>query len=204
MPTNVLTLNQSDGTEAGATTGVVTTGTGSTVTSSTTQAKSGSRSIKCAITSGGSGRGVKTTTTAISLQPEPTTFTASVYPSVEADITVTLTSSNASFTATRTVANCPADAWTTITFWGTPAKAVTDGVLTVATGEDIAVDLYVDELGVWTGIGGEWAPGGKSVVGAGTVNSNQVKYYAGLAPISDLEEQAIAAGTNDNQIDWVP
>lgn len=204
MPTNALTLNQSDGTEAGATTGLVTTGTGSTVTSQTTLPKSGARSIRCVITSGGSGRGVKTTTTAISLQPEPTTFTASVNPSVDTDVTVTLSSSTASFSASRTVANCPADEWTTITGWGTPAKAATDGVLTIATGEDIAVTMYVDELGVWTGIGGEWAPGGKSVVGSGTVNSNQVNYYADLAPISDLEEQAIAAGTNDNQIDWVP
>lgn len=204
MPTNLLTLNQSDGTESGATTGVVTTGTGSTVTSSTTQKKSGSRSIKCVVTSGGTGRGVKTTTTAISIQPEPMTYTAKVYPSVEADVKVVLSSSTASLTATTTVTNCPAGEWTTIMGWTTPTKAATDAVLTVSTAEDIAVDLYVDELGVWTGIGGQWAPGGKDVVGAGTVNSNTVKYYAGLAPISDLEEAAIAAGTADAQIDWVP
>jgi hypothetical protein len=203
MPVNLLTANQANGTESTATTGLVTTGAGSTVTSSTTQKFSGSRAIKCAVTSGGTGRGVKTTTTAITLAPVPTTFQAKVYCSVACVITLTGTSSSASFTATATV-SVPATTWTTITAVGTPVAAATDGVLTVATGEDKAVDIYVDELGAWEGIGGDWRLPGVDIVNQGGVNSNQVDYYAGLAPISTVEKNAIAAGKNDNEIDWVP
>jgi hypothetical protein len=204
MATNLLTANQADGTDtSSATTGLVTTGAGATVTSSTAQKKSGSRSIKVVCAGSGTGEGVKTTTTALTLYPEPMTFTASVYSSVAVSVKLEVTSSNASFTASTTVTS-PGAAWTTIYLVATPGKNATDGVLTVKTAETKACDLYVDELGSWVGHGGQWAPSGKIIPGQGGVNSNQIKYYAGLAPISDLEENAIAAGTADAQIDWVP
>lgn len=202
--TNLLTANQADGTDtSSATTGLVTTGTGATVTSSTAQKKSGSRSIKIACAGSGTGEGVKTTTTALTLYPEPMTFTAAVYSSVAVSVTLSVTSSTASFTASVTKSS-PGAAWTVFQVTGTPAANATDGILTVATAETKAVDLYVDELGSWKGIGGQWAPAGMAIPGLGGVNSNQIKYYAGLAPISDLEENAIAAGTSDALIDWVP
>jgi hypothetical protein len=200
---NLLTTNQADGTEAAATTGLVTTGAGATVTSSTTQKFSGARAIKVVCAGSGTGEGVKTTTTAVPIKARPMTFSAKVYASVAVQITITVTSAVASLSLTRTV-SVPATTWTEVIVTGSPKVEATDGVLTVKTGETKVVDLYIDELGAWTGVGGAWAPAGSEAIGTAGGNSNVDRYYDGLAPISDLERAAIAAGLTDAQVDWLP
>lgn len=201
--TNVLTANQANGTETGSATGIVTTGAGSTVTSSTTEKFSGSRSIKCVCAGSAAAEGMKTTGTAVTFTPGPMTFTAKVWSSVQQEITLAVSSSATSVNtgATKVV---PATTWTTLVFVLNVTTAATDGVLSIRTGQTQAGTLYVDELGAWSGVGGSWVPGGVEVLNVGGVNSNQVDYYAGLAPISATERNAIANGKNDNEVDWLP
>ena len=156
MATNVLTTNQANGSEAGNTTGVVTSGTGSTVTSSTTQKISGSRSIKCVCAGSAAGGGVKTTTTAITVTPGPWTFTAEGVRlgGGGRDDRLLLHHAVDHGGAHRHSAGHHMDH--PVRGPATLVAPATDGVLHVRTGETQACDLYVDELGAWAGVGGDW------------------------------------------------
>jgi len=204
MPVNLLTANQANGTEATNTTGFTAQGTGATLTSSTTQKVSGSRSLKVVTTGASTYQGAKINTTLLPLVAGPVTITVKAYCSVSTDYRFGISSANLSWSSYKTVA-LTANTWTTITHVVYPTSAAADGVISFDTGNaSQAADMYLDEWGAWYGVGGDWVPAGKEVLNTGGVNSNQVDYYSGLAPISAVESNAIAAGKNDMEIDWVP
>lgn len=165
---NLLTPNQASGTDTlSDTTGFAAQPGGGTLTSVSDAFGSGSRSLKCAVT-GAAFQGVL-----IQSAPAFKGVAMTVYAKVRVTTTGTYRFGAYSVAAgvnTLTEVTITAGSWVTLQHTFTPTANTNDIDLLIDTsyGGGVTGDIYIDEVSLHRGAGGQWAMPGVPITGTGT------------------------------------